>query len=292
MQTITGKTQLLGVIGHPVGHSLSPVMHNAVLSHLGSDYRYVAFPIAPEHLTMAIAGLGVSGVKGLSVTIPHKQAVMPLLTAMTETAQQVGAVNTLWRGPKGWQGTNTDVEGFMAPLKALDRHWQRTMPVILGNGGAARAVVVGLAQLGCPEIAVVGRNLEKLAAFHQSWQGSTLKSQVVIHPWANLPSLLPHTRLLVNTTPIGMAPHFDQSPVDDVLMGQVNKTAIAYDLIYTPRPTQFLKLAQGQGLKTIDGLEMLVQQGAAALKIWLERNIPAEVMRQALLDHLEKVELT
>ena len=211
---------------------------------------------------------------------------MPLLTAMTETAQQVGAVNTLWLGPKGWEGTNTDVEGFIAPLTALDQNWQRTRPVVLGSGGAARAVVVGLAQLGYPEIAVVGRNLEKLAAFHQSWRGSTLKSQVVIHPWENLPSLLPHTRLLINTTPIGMAPNADQSPVDEVLMGQMETTAIAYDLIYTPRPTQFLKLAQRQGLKTIDGLEMLVQQGAAALKIWLERDIPAEIMRQALLDHL------
>ncbi len=286
MQTITGKTQLLGVIGHPISHSLSPVMHNAVLSHLGLDYRYVAFPIAPENLTMAIAGLRVSGVKGLNVTIPYKQAVMPLLTAMTETAQQVGAVNTLWLGPKGWEGTNTDVEGFIAPLTALDQNWQRTRPVVLGSGGAARAVVVGLAQLGYPEIAVVGRNLEKLAAFHQSWRGSTLKSQVVIHPWENLPSLLPHTRLLINTTPIGMAPNADQYPVDEVLMGQMETTAIAYDLIYTPRPTQFLKLAQRQGLKTIDGLEMLVQQGAAALKIWLERDIPAEIMRQALLDHL------
>lgn len=286
MQTITGKTQLLGVIGHPISHSLSPVMHNAVLRHLDLDYRYVAFDIAPENLQMAIAGLEVSGVKGLNVTIPHKQAVMPLLTAMTETANQVGAVNTLWKGSNGWQGTNTDVEGFIAPLKALGHHWRRTMPVILGNGGAARAVVVGLAQLGCPEIAVVGRNLEKLADFRQSWQGSTLKSQVVIHPWGNLPTLLPHTQLLVNTTPLGMAPNADQSPVDEVLMGQVNKTAIAYDLIYTPRPTQFLKLAQRQGLKTIDGLEMLVQQGAAALQIWLEREVPAEIMRQALLAHL------
>jgi len=287
MQTPTGKTQLLGVIGHPVSHSLSPVMHNAVLSHLGLDYCYVAFPIAPEALKMAIAGLGMSGVRGLNVTIPHKQAVMPLLANLTETAHQVGAVNTLWMGPQGWQGTNTDVEGFLAPLKALDQNWQRTMPVILGNGGAARAVVVGLAQLGCGEIAVVGRNLEKLSAFHQSWQGSTLKSPVVIHPWQNLPALLPHTSLLINTTPIGMAPNLDQSPVDEVLMAQVNKTAIAYDLIYTPRPTQFLKLAQRHGLQTIDGLEMLVQQGAAALKIWLGRDdIPTEIMGQALLDHL------
>ncbi|MFM1843510.1 MAG: shikimate 5-dehydrogenase [Cyanobacteriota bacterium] len=285
MQTITGKTQLFGVIGHPVSHSLSPVMHNAVLRHLDLDYAYVAFPIAPENLKMAIAGLGGSGVKGLNVTIPHKQAVMPLLTTISETAQQVGAVNTLWMEPQGWQGTNTDVEGFIAPLKALDQPWHRIRPVILGNGGAARAVVVGLAQLGCPEIAVVGRNLEKLVAFHQSWQSSTLKSRVVIHPWDNLPSFLPQTRLLVNTTPIGMAPHIDQSPLSDALIAQLPPTAIAYDLIYTPRPTQFLKMAQRHGLKTIDGLEMLVQQGAAALKIWLERDIPTEVMAQALLDH-------
>lgn len=286
MQIITGKTQLFGVIGHPVSHSLSPVMHNAVLRHLQLDYAYAAFPIAPENLKMAIAGLGMSGVQGLNVTIPHKQSVMSCLSSISTVAQQVGAVNTLTMGAKGWEGTNTDVEGFMAPLLKLNRDWAQVNPVILGNGGAARAVVVACYQLGCPEIVVVGRNFDKLAQFQQSWGDRRIKERLNTLPWEALPALIPQATLLVNTTPIGMAPHPHQSPVSEALMAQVTPTVIAYDLIYTPRPTQFLKLAKRHGLKTIDGLEMLVQQGAASLKIWLKQeDIPVKIMRQALIDY-------
>ncbi|MBE9203147.1 shikimate dehydrogenase [Synechocystis salina LEGE 06099] len=296
MLPITGKTKLLGVIGHPVAHSLSPVMHNAALQAISersamgcaSDYVYAAFPIAPADLTVAIEGLGASGVQGLSVTIPHKQAVMPLLTQITETAQQVGAVNTLWRDGHGWRGTNTDVEGFLAPLLELRRDWSGGTAVVLGYGGAARAVVVGLIQLGCPEIIVVGRSPEKLAQFADSWTDPVIKQALQVRPWEALSTVIPKATLLINSTPVGMVPHPDQSPLDQSLLEKLSPTAIAYDLIYTPRPTRFLQQAQERGLVTIDGAEMLVQQGAAALKIWLQRDVPADVMRQALLHHLEK----
>lgn len=286
MPPITGKTKLLGVIGHPIAHSLSPVIHNAALQAIASDYVYAAFPIAPDDLAVAIKGLGASGVQGLSVTIPHKQAVMPLLVKITETAQLVGAVNTLWRGDYGWQGTNTDVEGFLAPLLELNRDWSEISAVVLGNGGAARAVVVGLGQLGCKEIIVVGRSQEKLAQFKDSWAAHKITQALQVLPWKALATVLPRTGLLINSTPIGMEPHPDQSPVEHSLIEKLPPTAIAYDLIYTPRPTEFLRQAQERELITIDGAEMLVQQGAAALKIWLQRDVPLDVMRQALLAHL------
>jgi shikimate dehydrogenase len=292
MPTLTGKTQLLGVIGYPVSHSLSPVMHNAVLRHQQLDYVYTAFPIAPENLKLAIAGLGMSGVKGLNVTIPHKQTVMSCLTSVSTVAEQVGAVNTLTMGPRGWTGTNTDVEGFMAPLLTLNRDWGQVNPMILGNGGAARAVVVACYQLGCPQITVVGRTSDKRKQFQSSWNDHRIKDRLNVVPWEALPSLMPQVSLLVNTTPIGMAPHGDQSPLDATLMAQVATTAIAYDLIYTPRPTQFLRLAQQHGLQTIDGLDMLVAQGAAALKIWLNQEMPIKIMRQALIDYLEQDQAT
>lgn len=296
MLPITGKTKLLGVIGHPVAHSLSPVMHNAALQAISeraamrcaSDYVYAAFPIAPADLKVAIEGLGASGVQGLSVTIPHKQAVMPLLTQITGTAQQVGAVNTLWRDGHGWRGTNTDVEGFLAPLLELKRDWSGGQAVILGHGGAARAVIVGLIQLGCPEIIVVGRSPEKLTQFANSWTDQAIKQALQVLPWEALSTVIPKATLLINSTPVGMVPHPDQSPLDRSLVEKLPPTAIAYDLIYTPRPTKFLQQAQERGLVTIDGAEMLVQQGAAALKIWLQRDVPVDVMRQALLHHLEK----
>jgi shikimate dehydrogenase len=286
MSEITGKTRLLGVIGHPIGHSLSPLMHNAALTELGENYVYVAFPIKPEDLATAIAGLASIGVVGFSVTIPHKQTIMPFLSQITPTAKLVGAVNTVWWTEQGWQGTNTDVEGFVAPLKELDRDWQKVNPVVLGNGGAARAVVVGLAQLGCPEIQIVGRNLEKLEAFKNSWSRADFNSELSVYPWQALAELIPSTALLINTTPLGMTPHLEQSPVEEDLMSGLSSSAIAYDLIYTPRPTRFLQQAADQGATIIDGLEMLVQQGAAALRLWLQKPVPVDIMRQALRDFI------
>jgi shikimate dehydrogenase len=288
IQMITGKTKILGVIGHPVEHSLSPLMHNAALTKLGLDYVYLPFPIAPENLATAIAGFASIGVVGFSITIPHKQAILPLLSEISPIAQAIGAINTVVNKGNKWLGTNTDVEGFIAPLQTTyHQDWSQKKAVILGNGGAARAVVAGCIQLGLAEIHVVGRNLQKLQVFEQSWQNSPFADKFQVHEWTELPNLLHQANLLVNTTPIGMYPHVEQSPLSSQEMGYLPGDAIAYDLIYIPKPTKFLHLAQKQGIVTIDGLEMLVQQGAAALKIWLqEETVPVTQMRQALQNHL------
>ncbi len=286
MALITGKTKLLGVIGDPVSHSLSPVMHNAAIANLNLDYVYVPFPIKREDLEKAIAGFEAIGLVGFSITIPHKQAILPFLTEVSPEAQLVGAVNTVWYSQQGWQGTNTDVAGFLAPLQSLQRDWRQITPAILGNGGAARAVVVGLWQLGCPEIHVFGLDINKLDQFQQSWSNCQLQDVLRVHTWDKLSALLAKTELLVNATPIGMYPQIDQSPVTVEMMTKLPSTAIAYDLIYTPNPTQFLQQAQQRGLIAIDGLEMLIQQGAVALEIWLQQPAPVGVMRQSLRKYL------
>ncbi|QJB46170.1 shikimate dehydrogenase [Dolichospermum flos-aquae] len=285
---ITGKTQLLGVIGHPVSHSLSPLMHNAALAKLGLDYVYLPFSVAPENLERAIAGFASIGVVGFSITIPHKQAILPLLSEISPIAQAIGAVNSVTRQGDKWVGTNTDVAGFIAPLQTTyHQDWSQKKAVILGNGGAARAVVAGCIQLGLAEIHVVGRNLQKLQAFTQSWQNSPFADKFQVHEWQELPNLLHQANLLVNTTPMGMYPHVDESPLSSQEMGYLPGDAIVYDLIYIPKPTRFLHLAEKQGAIMIDGLEMLVQQGAAALKIWLQQEtVPVNEMRQALQNHL------
>ncbi|MEG4392353.1 shikimate dehydrogenase [Microcoleus sp. BROC3] len=346
---IKGTTKLLGVIGHPVEHSLSPAMHNAAISHLGVDFVYLPFPVKPEDLKVALAGFAAIGVRGFSITIPHKQAILPLLSEVSPIARAIGAVNTVYLTDKGWCGTNTDVEGFLAPLQtpptppyqggakdsisalergntavescpppyqggakdsisALERgntavescpppyqggarggsDWSQKVAVILGNGGAARAVVAGCAQLGCAEIHVVGRSEQNLAEFQQSWVNSPMPVQnLQVHTWDNLSMLISQADLLVNTTPVGMYPQGEKSPVAAGAIDRISAGAIVYDLIYTPNPTQFLKDAQLRGARAIDGLEMLVQQGAAALKIWLDReSVPVDVMRQALRQHL------
>lgn len=285
---ITGTTQLLGVIGYPIAHSLSPVMHNAAMAELGVDWVYVPFPIHPDHLAEAVRGFNAIGVQGFNVTIPHKQAIMPLLTDISPVAQAIGAVNTVCQTERGWLGTNTDAAGFLAPLLPLQRDWSQASAVILGNGGAARAVVAGCAQLGCRLIQVVGRNPEKLLQFQQSWQNTRENLTLSVHRWEKLPELLPQATLVVNTTPMGMHPQDQVSPLSLAETQTIATGTIAYDLIYTPRPTLFLRQMQSQGAMGLDGLEMLVQQGAAALQLWLQQPVPVEVMRQALLDHLAR----
>lgn len=286
MSLITGKTKLLGVIGDPIEHSLSPVMHNAAIASLGIDYVYLALPVKSADLEVAIAGFAAIGLQGFSVTIPHKQAIIPLLSDVSEIARGVGAVNTVWHTEGGWNGTNTDVEGFIAPLRGYNRDWSQTTALILGYGGAARAVVVGCSQLGCQGIHVVGRNLDKLSQFQQSWVDKSLSTSVTVHPWEELSELIPQVDLVINTTPVGMYPNVEQSPVDAAVWQGLRDGAIAYDLIYTPNPTQFLKQAKEQGAIAIDGLEMLVQQGAAAFKIWLGQTPPVDIMRQSLQQYL------
>lgn len=288
---ITGKTKLLGVIGYPIEHSLSPVMHNAAIQAINNqaniiDYVYLPFPVKPEDLNTAIAGFSAIGVRGFNITIPHKQAILPLLSEVSDIAQAVGAVNTVFQTDRGWGGTNTDVDGFVAPLKTYNWDWHQKVAVVLGNGGASRAVVAGCAKLGFAEIHVIGRSQEKLTAFAESWVNSPLPVNLAIHKWDEMSSLISQADLLVNTTPIGMYPNINSSPVDEAIFDRLSPGAIVYDLIYIPSPTQFLQQAQIRGAIAIDGLEMLVQQGAAALELWLQQSVPVDIMRHSLRQYL------
>ncbi len=297
MSQITGTTKLLGVIGNPIAHSLSPVIHNAAISNLGLDCVYVAFPITPINLATALKGFIAIDVIGCSVTIPHKQAIIPLLASVTPLARAVGAVNTIRNTKDGWEGTNTDVAGFISPLAAIARDWTQMTAIILGNGGAARAVVAGCHQLGCGKIQVVGRDATKLAEFEHSWQDiqlSTNSSNIPLsvnfqtYLWDELLTLITtENLLLINSTPIGMHPHIEDSPISAELMQGLPPGSIVYDLIYTPSPTKFLQLAKDSGAIAIDGVEMLVNQGAVAFEWWLQQPAPVEIMRQALLDRLK-----
>lgn len=296
MPQITGTTKLLGVIGNPIAHSLSPIIHNAAIEHLGLDYRYVPFLVKPDRLATALDGFAAIGVIGCSVTIPHKQAIIPLLVNITPLAKAIGAVNTIWNTPAGWQGTNTDVAGFVSPLMVMQRDWHQTTVVVLGNGGAARAIVAGCHQLGCDKIHVFGRDVAKLNEWKSSWQDIKLRvtncdtptsMMTQTHLWDELTTFIDRDNLLiVNCTPIGMSPQIEDSPISAEMLQKVGANSIAYDLIYTPRPTKFLQLAADQGMMAIDGTEMLIHQGAIAFELWLQKSAPVEMMRQILLEHL------
>jgi len=297
---ISGRTALLGVLGDPVRHSLSPAMHNAALAELGLEWAYLALPTPAADLATVVRALEAMGCRGLSVTIPHKQAVAELCRERSPLAQRVGAVNTLVPlDGGGWMGTNTDVEGFMAPL----RHgpWQGKRALVLGCGGSARAAVAGLVELGFGAITVAARRPEALAAFAQAC--SPWAPQLTPLAWSDLDNgtdqvsghtALAEADLVVNTTPIGMASAPDPAgaldpaaikacPLNPAQLDQLRPGATVYDLIYTPRPTQLLRQAARRGCPTLDGLEMLVQQGAAALRLWsgLE-TVPTDAMRTAV----------
>ena len=294
-----GATALVGVLGDPVRHSLSPAMHNAALRELGLNWIYLALPVPGAELATVLRGLEVIGCRGLNVTIPHKQAVVALVRELRPLAQRIGAVNTLVPHPGGgWIGTNTDAEGFLAPLQQPGQRWGGGRAVVLGCGGSARAVVAGLVELGLETITVAARRPPTLAAFIAQGQG--FAPQLQGFHWngegqdgdADLRSLLAAADLVVNTTPVGMASARDpaaagRSPLSAEALDALRPGTVVYDLIYTPRPTRLLQLAQERGCRIQDGLEMLVQQGAAALRLWSgQQELPVAAMRAAALARL------
>ena len=328
-RTINGATALVAVLGDPVRHSLSPVMHNAALRELGLDWVYLALPTPAARLACVLEALEAIDCRGLNVTLPHKQAVAALVAERSALAERVGAVNTLVpRQEGGWLGTNTDVEGFLAPLRAEGIQPRRA--VVLGCGGSARAVIAGLITLGVERIGVAGRRADSREALVEScrawapaleavaWQpeapgdsphrehraGETRAGeQQTGEPQARktqareqaalLTDWLAEADLVVNTTPVGMASTTDpsaalRSPLEADALAALQRGATVYDLIYTPRPTALLRQAAARGCHGLDGLDMLVQQGAAALRLWSGvDDIPVDAMRRAALAQLE-----
>jgi shikimate dehydrogenase len=226
----------------------------------------------------------------LNVTLPHKQAVARLCQGLSPLAERVGAVNTLISlAEGGGEGTNTDVEGFLAPLRG--QTWAGREALVLGCGGSARAVVAALVELGLARIRVAARRrepLERFVADCRAWA-----PQLEPLEWAGLEAPLQTAALVVNTTPVGMASASDPSSAGQCPLSPAELEALApgcsvYDLIYTPRPTRLLEAAAARGCPTVDGLEMLVQQGAAALRLWSGiAEVPVATMRAAALRQLE-----
>ena len=291
---ISGTTGLIGLLGQPVSHSLSPVMHNAALKAMALDWRYMAFPCDADDLKTVLNGLQALGCRGLNVTIPHKQQVVGLCRELSPLAERLGAVNTLTPLKEGgWHGHNTDMEGFLAPLQKPAGQWQGAEAVVLGCGGSARAVVAGLQQLPLTAIHVAGRRPDALADFLndlRAGQGSDSAPLIAMSfDPEPLSRVLQRSKLVVNTTPVGMQGHGDDNamPLGRDLWAGVDASVTLYDLIYTPRPTPWLALGQQRGCRTIDGLEMLVQQGAAALRRWSGRaDVPVDQMREGALRSL------
>lgn len=246
-----------------MAHSLSPQLHNWLIKRLNRNFRYLAFCVAPGDLPQAVAGLRALGAAGFNVTIPHKQAILPLLDALSQEARALGAVNTVIRQGEQLIGHNTDWIGFLHPLKGLDLAGKHA--VVLGAGGAAKAVVYALAQRGVARLSLINRTLKHAQALAAQAQTFEVAAAAFCPDADSLPKLLAGAQLLVNTTPVGMWPDAGRSPLDGALL---HKDLIVYDLVYAPPNTTLLAAAKRRGAACIDGLEMLIGQGVAAFELW------------------------
>lgn len=280
-----GVRAVYGILGWPVAHSRSPAMHEAGFRALGIDATYVPFPVAPERLAEAVGGLRALGVAGANVTLPHKQAVMAHLDAVEPEAQAIGAVNTILRDGDRLIGANTDAPGVVRALRdaAFDPAGRRV--VVVGAGGAARAAVVGLAQAGAASIAVAARRLDRaeelVAELRAAADGTALEAVEL----GSSRAAFARADLVVQATSATLdggaeAEAFTRGLALDALPDG----AVVNDLVYRPRDTAVLTAARARGLRTVDGLGMLLHQGVIAFERWTGRSAPVEVMRAALED--------
>ena len=291
-ELINGDTSLIGVIGCPVGHSLSPIIHNAALTELNLNWCYLAIPCKKENFHLVIKALRAIDCKGLNITIPHKSIALNACNRLTSIAKNTGAVNTLIPDKSnGWIGSNTDIEGFLSPLKPTE-NWQDKTALIIGSGGSARAVLHGLSTIKFSKINIIGRNQTSLNNLLLDIDKAKLiksKIQLSLNNDILSSQLIKDSNLIINTTPVGMYPNNKEIPLGAKIWENLNENTTLYDLIYTPRPTEWLALGKHYGCKTIDGLEMLIEQGAASLRLWSNiEKIPTNIMMKAAIKALNK----
>ena len=285
---ITGKTKILGVIGAPIAHSLSPIIQNVALHEAGLDYVYTAFPVHRVALASAVCGLRDAGVVGFNVTIPFKTEIMPLLDVLSEDAQRIRAVNTVVIASNGTMtGHNTDVTGFMAGFAARGIGLAGKRTVLIGAGGAARAALWGLLRSGVSSVCIGVRNLAKGKALCTDFAADgTLAVYCFDDP--HFRDVLCTADIVVQTTPIGMSPQTDAMPPVDP--AAISPSAAVYDLIYTPAETAFLRAAAAHGCTTINGETMLVMQGAEAFSLWTGVRPNTDLMQRVLREELARRE--
>jgi shikimate dehydrogenase len=268
----------LGLIGYPLGHSLSPKIHAAALKACGLDGTYSLFPIHPEDkqaLQDLLTRVRAGEIHGLNVTIPHKQNVIKFMDELTPTAKAIGAVNTIYMRDDKLIGDNTDAPGFLSDLKRVSNS-SFSIPhsaLVLGAGGSARAVVYALANDGW-NVTIAARRIEQAQQLASSFTNYQLQvadfSSFIIH----------HSSVLVNTTPLGMTPNIEVSPLSENTV--VSKNTFVYDLVYNPRETKLVRDARAQGLNASTGLGMLIEQAALAFEKWTGHNPPHEVLYAAV----------
>lgn len=279
---VTGDTKVLGIFGYPVGHSFSPLMHNAAIEAAGIPYIYVPFEVSPENLEPAINGIRSLGIVGVNITVPHKEKVIPFLDEITEEASLIGSINTIENKNGRLIGHNTDSRGYIRSLQedaGFDPKGKKAL--IIGAGGAARGVIAGLAVNGIAEIVITNRTFEKGEALAAEFGSKFKEIKFSAHPLSSLkdPDILSSLDLVVNTTSTGL-----EGKTVDVELSFTPLYALISDIAYTPPLTPFLKQAREAGRRTLDGIGMLSYQGVISFEIWTSNKAPVDVMKKALIE--------
>lgn len=276
------ELKVYGIFGQPLAHTVSPAIQNSALDHYGLKSIYFAFERPPARFRFLMRNLKRLLLDGFNLTVPYKEMVLPYLDRLDRQAGIVGAVNTVKKEEKVWVGYNTDVEGFIAGLHQVRFRSKGKSAVILGAGGAARAVLYGLAQEGIACVCVANRTESKASKLIRYFKKLFPKIEWNSVPFteAGLAQALLEADLLVHTTKLGLHPS-ERLPVTQKVLTSCRKLAV-YDLIYRPRRTHLLRLAAQAGHRVINGETMLLHQGARAFEIWTGKKAPISVMRKAL----------
>jgi shikimate dehydrogenase len=279
--TMTGRAKLAGVMGWPVSHSLSPVLHGHWLDSLGIDGAYVPLAVAPENFAEVLKALAKMGFRGVNVTVPHKEAALAAVDDADALARRIGAVNTVTVGADGkLTGTNTDGFGFLENLKEGAPSWNPAAgpAVVLGAGGAARAVIVALIDAGAPEIKLINRTRARAERIAEDLGGP-----VTVHDWDDRAAILVSANLLVNTTTLGM---IGKDPLE-ITLDALPVAALVNDIVYAPLETGLLAAARARGNPVVDGLGMLLHQARPGFEAWFGQapRVTAD-LRARILAHL------
>lgn len=279
---VKATTDIYGIFGHPVKHSLSPDMHNSAFNTLGLNSVYVAFDIDPESIEEATRAIRVMGIRGINITIPHKQTIIPYLDEVSPDAKLTGAVNTVKNENGRLSGYNTDVGGFLRAIREnLDFSPEGNTLFLIGAGGAARAVLSAFCMNGGAVVYITDiikdKALELANQFKANFQNITIET-VELDNQNLIEQKLNEADILVNASPAGM----DGVGSLDIPLTSLNKNAVVYDLVYKPPDTSLLKEAKQLGHKASGGLSMLLYQGAESFEIWTGENAPVEIMKKAL----------
>lgn len=274
-------TELVGIFGYPLAHSISPAFQQAAFDSYSMDVRYEAWPVPPEELERAVGKLRSEPYMGANVTVPHKQQVMELIDTIDPVAARIGAVNTIARTGESLTGYNTDVSGFIRSLREKGGFEPRgRRALVLGAGGAARAAVFGLIEEGVESLAIANRTLERAESLAN--EASPLMEGISAMPLQGdeISRVAASADLIVNSTSIGMR-HTDSEGSSPLAGVRINPRSLVCDMVYNPEDTPLLKEARAAGARTLGGLPMLIYQGAAAFEIWTGKEAPIEVMFRA-----------